>query len=305
MEMNTLGNTGLRVSRLGIGLAEIGIQMTRGEGSEAVRVLNMALDNGINFLDTAGCYGISEELIGNSISHRRDEYILATKCGHVTGDCQGESWTAQTIRESIDRSLERMKTDYLDLVQLHSCSLDILEKGEAAEALSEAQKTGKTRFVGFSGDNESANWAIESGLFDTLQTTFNLVDQRARIKLFPRAESKGMGIIIKRPIANAAWGAQFAPIYGASSSADEYFQRAKAMSRLGSIPGAPADRIQLALGFVFAHREVDTAIVGTRNSVHLQTNIGEVEKGINLTTQTIEELNSRFEEMDDDWVQLT
>ena len=178
MDMNILGNTGLQVSRLGIGLAEIGVQITHEEGSEAARVLNIALDNGINFLDTAGCYGISEELIGNSISHRRDEYILATKCGHATGDYQGESWTAQTIRDSVDRSLERMKTDYLDLVQLHSCSVDILKRGEVTEALLDAQRIGKTRFVGFSGDNESANWAIDSGLFDTLQTTFNLVDQR-------------------------------------------------------------------------------------------------------------------------------
>lgn len=305
MDMNILGNTGLQVSRLGIGLAEIGVQITHEEGSEAARVLNIALDNGINFLDTAGCYGISEELIGNSISHRRDEYVLATKCGHVTGDYQGESWTAQTIRDSVDRSLERMKTDYLDLVQLHSCSVDILKRGEVTEALLDAQRIGKTRFVGFSGDNESANWAIDSGLFDTLQTTFNLVDQRARTKLFPRAEEKGMGIIIKRPIANAAWGSNGAPIYGKSGSADEYFQRAKAMARPGSIPCAPDDRILLALGYVFACPEVNTAIVGTRNSTHLQANIGEVEKGITLSTQTIEELNKRFEEMDDDWIQLT
>ena len=153
MEMSSFGNTDLKVSRLGTGLAEMGYELTLDDVTEAGRVLNAALDGGINFLDTAASYQVSEELIGRTIAHRRDEYILATKCGGVHDGYEGVPWTAQTIRDSVDRSLTRMKTDHLDLLQLHSCSLEVLEKGEAIEAVLEAKRAGKTRYVGYSGDN--------------------------------------------------------------------------------------------------------------------------------------------------------
>ena len=144
MQKRILGKTGLEVSRLGVGLSEIGYHLTFAEEERASQVLNTALDAGINFLDTSACYNISEELIGRTIAHRRDEYVLATKCGHVTGDYQGEDWTAQTVTDSIDRSLIRMKTDHLDIVQLHSCDVGVLEKGDVIEALQAARDAGKT-----------------------------------------------------------------------------------------------------------------------------------------------------------------
>ncbi|RMF84140.1 MAG: aldo/keto reductase [Nitrospinota bacterium] len=301
MQMKTLGKTGLTVSRLGAGLSEIGYRLTFDDEAEAAAVLNAALDGGINFLDTSACYGISEELIGRTIAHRRQEYILATKCGHVAGGYVGEPWTAQTITDSIDRSLTRMKTDYLDLVQLHSCDVDVLERGEAIQALQDAQKAGKTRFIGYSGDNEAARWAVESGLFDTLQTSFNLVDQRARTTLFPLAKARNMGIIVKRPIANGAWGAPQSP----SAYADEYFARAQTMLKMGPIPGAPENRILLALGFVLSHDEVDTAIVGTRNPAHMRANLEWMSaEQWRLAPEVIDELYRRFAQVGADWVQL-
>ena len=300
MKQATLGRTGLQVSRLGAGLSEIGSRLTFGEESTASQVLNTALDAGINFLDTAACYNISEELIGRTIAHRRDEYVLATKCGHITGGYQGEAWTAQTVTDSIDRSLIRMNTDRLDLVQLHSCTVDVLEKGEVIEALQAAQKAGKTRFIGYSGDNDNANWAVKSGLFDTLQTSFNLVEQHARAKLFAQAKAQNMGIIIKRPIANGAWGAASSP----SAYAAEYFRRAQIMLKDGPIPNAPDNRILLALGFTFAHPEVDTAIVGTHNPAHMQSNIAMVENELPIANSVVEELYRRFEAAaNEDWYQ--
>jgi len=299
MQKSVLGSTGLEVTRLGMGLAEIG-ELRLADSSELSQLLNAALDAGINFLDTAACYGISEEMIGRTIPHRRSEYILATKCGHVPGSYPGEAWSAQTITDSIDRSLILMKTDYLDLVQLHSCGLGILEKGEATDALKRAKEAGKTRFVGYSGDNDDALWAVNSGLFDTLQTSFNLVDQHARTKLFGIAKAREMGIIIKRPIANGVWGAEHNP----SSYEQEYFQRARLMAQSGTIHGAPNDRIMLALGFVLAHIEVDTAIVGTRNLGHLRANSLMVDSGNYLSPDAVGELVRRFEELGEGWVQL-
>jgi len=300
MEKKVLGKTGYEVSRLGVGLAEIGFQLSLSDVAEAASVLNTALDAGINFLDTAACYGISEELIGRTIAHRRQEYVLATKCGHVAGGYVGEEWTAQTVNDSIDRSLNRLQTDYLDLVQLHSCGVDVLERGEVIQALQDARQAGKTRAIGYSGDNKAAAWAINSGVFDTLQTSFNLVDQRARTHLFGKAKAQGMGIITKRPIANGAWGASNSP----SEYADQYFARAQQMMRLGPMPREIEHRILLALGFTFAHDKVDVIIVGTRNPEHMISNITWVDTKLPIDRELVEELHRRFEKIGQDWEQL-
>ena len=300
MQMTPLGDSGLKVSRLGVGCSWIGYKLSLSDVAQAGRVLNAALDAGINFLDTAACYGTSEELIGRTIAGRRGEYILATKCGHAVGGYSGQPWTAPLVQHSIDRSLARMKTDHLDLVQFHSCDVSVLERGEVVEALLEAKRVGKTRFVGYSGDNEAAQWAVESGLFDTLQTSFSVADQRARTGLFGAAKSRGMGIIAKRPISNGAWGVERSP----SAYASEYFRRSQLMAQKGPIPGAPDNAILLAMGFVFGHPEVDTVIVGTQNPSHMLANIELVEKRLPIPSEAVEELHRRFDELDDGWVQL-
>jgi len=300
MQTRTLGKTNLQISRLGLGLSEIGYGLTMAEEAQAAQLLNTALDMGINFLDTSACYNISEELLGRAIAHRRDEYVLATKCGHVAGGYQGQDWTPQTITDSIERSLKRLKTDHIDLVQFHSPDVADLEKDENIQALLDARQAGKTRFIGCSNDNEGAMWAVESGIFDTLQTSYNLVDQAARRDLLPKAKAKNMGVIIKRPIANAAWGAETNP----SNYAHTYFIRAKEMLAAGPIPGVPDDRILLALGYVFAQDLADTMIVGTLNPRHLAANIEMVDSLLPIDEKVVEELNGRFDRVEDEWIQL-
>ncbi len=299
MELRTLGNTDLKVSRLGLGLAEIGFKLRLGRKRQASRVLNQALDAGINFLDTAACYGNSEMLIGRSVAHRRDEFVLATKAGHSTRDYPGPSWTAETVRDSIERSLERIKTDHLDLVQLHSCSLEVLQQGEVIRALLDAKRAGKTCYVGYSGDNEAARWAVESGHFDTLQTSFNLVDQGARNDLLAAAEARGLGIIAKRPIANAVWAAS-----GNGDAPAPYRRRAREMRDRGPVPGAPDDPILLALGFTLAHDVIDAAIVGTKNPDHVRANVEMVERGLPIAQEAVNELHRRYDALADGWRQL-
>lgn len=297
MEKRTLGRTGMDVTRLGLGLAEISRQELRGRGTEgAAHVLNRALDIGINFLDTAACYASTEELIGNAVSHRRDEYFLASKCGHAI-DTDGEPWSREVISDSIDRSLRLLKTDYLDIMQLHSCDLDILERGEAIEAVTRARDEGKTRFIGYSGDNDAALWASRSGIFDTLQTSFNLVDQNARKELLGTAHANGMGIIIKRPLGNGVWGKSDSPY----RYANEYFRRAQLMAEIGPINGETKDPILLAMGFLFAHEEVGTAIIGTHNPVHLKANARMLENDLPIPAAIVEGLHSRFEAVGADW----
>jgi aryl-alcohol dehydrogenase-like predicted oxidoreductase len=305
METTTLGKTGLEVSRLGIGLSEIGYILTRGDEEQAARVLNSALDAGINFLDTAACYGISEELVGKTVSHRRSEFLLATKAGHYVPRGQGEDWTYEVVANSIDRSLRLMNTDYLDLVQLHSCGIDVLERGDVTRALEDARAAGKTRFIGYSGDNDNAEWAVDNGQFDTLQTSFNLVDQGARRKILPAAEAKDMGIIIKRPIANAVWGAAQDPRPYAHlpEYTAEYYRRAGMLRTEGPLPEEPEDRILLAMGFAFGHPEVDVAIIGTKQPEHMLANIELVANRMTIAPEAVEALHDRYDRLEEDWEQ--
>ena len=309
METRILGNTGLEVSRLGIGLAAIGEEETFDTIKTVEVVLKTALDQGITFFDTAECYFYSEEMVGQSISDRRSEFLLATKCGHPAGlQESGEydiDWSIEGILLTLDRSLKRLKTDYVDLLQLHSCGVEVLEQGEVIAALTKARDAGKTRFIGYSGDNEAAQWAVDSGHFDTLQTSFSLADQRPRNGLLQKAKAQGLGVIAKRPIANTAWGSpnsptarlKFDPNYG-----DEYWKRTQAMAALGPINIPLNDRILMSLGFVMAHEEIDTAIVGTRNPEHLRSNIDLFNNHLPIDDAVIKELYKRWNELDDGWI---
>ena len=297
MEYRSLGKTNLKISRLGIGLVKIGEAEMLTQLDKSNLLLNTALDNGINFLDTAACYGNSEEVIGKTVSHRRDEYVLASKAGHSVGEQTGEPWTAKTIIHSAERSLTRMNTEYLDLIQLHTCDVTTLDKGEVIQALQELKKSGKTRFIGYSGDEEAAQWAVESHLFDTLQTSLNLVDQHS-LNYIGLAQKNGMGVIIKRPIANAIWDSKVTK----SAAPNSYGNRAKLMKTLGPIIDAPENYQELALGFVLTNPDVDTAIVGTGNTQHLIENINLANSKLELKNSTMEDLIQRFNKFDDMWL---
>ena len=307
MQKVQFGSTGFETSRLGVGLSEIG-SFELSDQAQATNVLNTALDNGINFLDTSACYGISEELVGNGVSQRRDDYFLATKAGHVARGYEGEAWTFQTVVDSIDRSLRLLQTDHVDVVQLHSCDIDVLEKGDAIRSLQEAQQAGKTSFIGYSGDNESAHWAVDSGLFATLQTSYNLVEQRARTTgLLEKAIAKGMGTIIKRPIAGGVWGKSRpdAADQTASNYNTPYLERAKSVRTLGPIENEPDDAILTSLGYTLSDPNANVAIVGTTNPSHMATNVRQIDNDLPIPDCVIAELNRRFEQLDKDWAQRT
>ena len=308
MQIVDFGKTGYKVSRLGAGLAEIGMELSFDEVEQAGSVLNNALDMGINFLDTAASYVISEELIGRTVAHRRDEYTLVTKAGRADGDgLYGEDWTYDTVRDSIDRSLRRMNTDYVDLVQLHSCGLPDLEKGDIIRALQDARDAGKTRMIGYSGDNEAAHWAVESGLFNTLQTSFNVVEQRAYTTgLLQKCADSGIGVIAKRPIAGATWGMAKSGMSNSRRGYDDtYLQRCATVQAAGEVPGEPDDPVVASMGFTLAHPEIHVAIIGTKNPRHMTSNIETLDDALNIDGKFVDAMHDRFAELDDDWRQLT
>jgi aryl-alcohol dehydrogenase-like predicted oxidoreductase len=272
METRQFGKTDMRVSVLGFGGAEIGYAGL--PLSTAEKLLHEALDAGVNVIDTAECYADSEELIGSAIGKRRKEYYLFTKCGHGPGWTSG--WQPKSIQLSLERSLNRLKTDYLDLLQLHSCSEEELRRGSAIEALSAARSRGQTRFIGYSGDSRAALYAVESGAFDALQISVNIADQESLDLVLPRAIQRQMGVIAKRPLANVAW--QNGKRLPNDAYARPYWDRLQKLDYDFLLKDLK-ESVPVALRFTLSVHGVHTAIVGTIKPGRIAENAAALEGG--------------------------
>ena len=289
MEKRRLGKTDMDVSVLGFGGSEIGYEQASPE--TVAELLNSALDAGLNVIDTAECYHNSEELIGQAVSNRRKEFYLFTKCGHPHGFGEHADWSKESLLESIQRSLCRLKTDKINIVQLHSSSEAELRKGEAIEALQVARDRGYVRYLGYSGDSQAARFAVESGAFDTLQASINIADQEAIDLTLPLARDKQMGVIAKRPIANAAWKTGHRPI---DSYHHEYWQRLQKLN-YDFLHDDLKKSISIALRFTLSLPGVHTAIVGTKSPERWEQNAKLLEEGP-LEEATFQKIRERWEE---------
>jgi aryl-alcohol dehydrogenase-like predicted oxidoreductase len=297
MDRRRLGRTDMEVSPLGFGAAEIGFE---GASAKTVaRLLSQAIDAGLNVIDTAECYEKSEELIGAAVASRRAEYYLFTKCGHARG--YPGDWSKDALLRSIERSLKRLQTNHLDLVQLHSCAESELRRGDVIAALVNARERGYTRYIGYSGDGGAAAYAVQCAAFDVLQTSVNIADQEALETIVPSALTQGMGIIAKRPIANVAWRYAGKP--------DEpyhvpYWDRLRNL-RYDFLREKPPIPVQTALRFTLSVPGVHTAIVGTARPDRWMENARLLDKGP-LTTQELEAIRTRWREVrNESWVGQT
>ena len=256
IERRALGRTGLAVSVLGFGGSEIGFECTAPLAVE--RLLAEALDAGLDVIDTAECYGDSEALIGAALGGRRRHVRLFTKCGHPEGTGL-DDWRPASLERSIARSLARLRTDHVDLLQLHTCSEDDLRRGDVIAVLERARERGQTRFLGYSGDGAAARYAVECGSFDALQTSVNIADQEAIELTLPLACARGVGVIAKRPIANAAWRTGRRPD---NAYHHVYWARLQRLD-YDFLRRPPDEAVGVALRFTAAIPGVHTLIVGT------------------------------------------
>ena len=296
MEKRNFGTNGFQVTALGFGAGHIGgNELTEHESST---LLNSILDMGINLIDTAKAYGQSEERIGKYISHRRNEFILSTKVGY--GIPGHNDWTYACIIAGVDEALRMMKTDYIDIVHLHSCPLGTLEYGEVIDALNKTVETGKIRVAAYSGENEALKFAVESGKFGSVQTSINITDQRDLETLLPSAKGKGMGIIAKRPLANVPWRFNERP-YG--EYCEDYWLRWKKMNLSIDMSALHADWNEIALRFAAYSNAVDTCIVGTSNIDHLKKDIEIINKGT-LPEEIYNQIREAFKKNNDGWIGL-
>jgi aryl-alcohol dehydrogenase-like predicted oxidoreductase len=184
LPQNLLGRTGLSVTKLGYGAMEVrGSRIWGGrqiEDAEAERILNAVVDNGVNFIDTANDYGRSEEYIGRFLSHRRDEFVLATKCGCTVvrrdenTDDTPHVWTKENLLRGLHESLSRMRIHYVDVMQLHNPGVEQCENGDLVTALQEMKEQGKVRWIGMSDTEPHLETYIGWGVFDCFQIPIRL-----------------------------------------------------------------------------------------------------------------------------------
>lgn len=295
MERAILGRTGLEVTKLGYGAMEIrGPRVWSGRpvtDEQADRILNAVLDAGITFIDTSYDYGMSEEYIGRFISNRRSEYVLATKCGCTLVNCGDHDdtphvWTRDNLLHNIEVSLKRLKTDYVDLLQLHGPTPAQAEEGELVETLKEIQKSGKARWIGISSYMPNIQPFVASGAFDTFQIPYSAIE-REHEDIISQAAAGGAGIIIRGGVGQGEPGAG-----RGEASRWSYWEQAK----LDELLDEGESRTGFMLRFTLSNPDMATTIVGTLRPEHLAENVRIAEKGA-LPADVYAEAKRRLDEV--------
>jgi aryl-alcohol dehydrogenase-like predicted oxidoreductase len=291
---SVLGRTGLDVTRLSFGAMEIrGSRIWGGRAvtdQQAETILNAVLDEGINFIDTANDYGRSEEFIGKYIAHRRDEFYLATKCGctvvrrDANTDDTPHVWTRDNLFRGLNESLERMKTHYIDILQLHNPPVEETEKNQLVEALREMQQQGKVRFISISTTLPHLPTYLHWGVFDTFQIPYSALE-REHEEWISRAAEAGIGTIIRGGVARGEFG-----IGLGNEDRWKKFEEAG----LDELREPGESRTAFLLRFTLSHPHVHTIIVGTLYPEHLRENIAAVEQG-SLPANVYEEAKGRLD----------
>ena len=298
----TLGRTGLAVTALGYGAMELrGKPRGRDLTEDHVgRLLGAVLDAGVTLIDTSIDYGLSEERIGRHLSHRRDEYVLATKCGclvgwepdseHVTGFRGGgpHDFSRDNLVAGVEQSLRRLRTDHLDVVQVHaSPDVRTLRAEQVVETLQGLQAQGKVRFIGMSGVLPELTDQIAMGAFDVFQVPYSAVD-RTHEEAISSAAAAGAGVIVRGGAAR-----------GAPSGDERAAQRNPELATTWHRAGLEdlldgMSPMEFTVRFTLSHPDMTSTIVGTVNPEHLAGNVAAAAKGPlpdDLYTQAKERLS--------------
>ena len=263
MQYRTLGRTGLRVSELGVGGAQIGLKnymaawdpASEASARQIERMLERALDLGYSYVDTAPGYGAgrSEEIIGRVARRRRGDFALATKTSAGTW-AQGKA----EVKAEAEASLRRLQTDYVDVLQFHggdytAAQVAHLLDGGPIEAYRELRAEGKARFLGITAEEPvTLRPLLATRLFDVIQIRFNLLYQSAYHNILPEAARAGLGVVVMRPATSGTLP--------------------KLLAAACPEPAGRCDPYALALNFVLSAPQVSVAIVGTRTIAEVEAN---------------------------------
>lgn len=293
----TLGKTGLEVTQLGYGAFELRGPRHREArpltDEEAARILNETLDAGINFIDTAPGYGPSEYMIGRHIGHRRSECYIATKCGAYlmyAGEMDKgfPGLTREHILRGVYESLQKMRTDYIDILQTHNLSPADCRDNGIVEVMQELKQRGAVRFIAASVHpfRPEFDEFIEMGVFDAFQIQYSALDRR-REDLIVKAGDTGAGIIIRSGVAFGEPGE-------AKGRRSEDMWRKFDEAKLDELRDPEDSRTAFLLRFVLAHPYCQTAIIGTLQPKHLAENARVVADRGPLAADVVEEVKTRL-----------
>ena len=266
MEHRPLGNTGLQVPILGFGASSLGQEFRQVDVGEALRSVRVALDEGMDFIDTSPFYGrgMSEVLLGVALRDvPRESYTLCTKLGRYSGT--HFDFSARRVAESVDVSLERMKTDHLDIMLCHDIEFvdmrQIVE--ETLPAVRKAQQQGKVKFVGISGyPMHVFKWVLERADLDVALSYNHYTLQNTMLAdLVPLLQAKGVGVMNAAPFsARLLTDAPLPPWHKATPRVREVARQAAEHCRAKG-----SDIAKLAVQFSIRHPEMATCIVGSAN----------------------------------------
>ncbi len=280
MKYRRYGTTGKQVSEIGFGAWQLGNKQDWAgmEDDEAIRLVHEALDLGVNFFDTAPNYGQgkSEVLLGKALERKRDKAVINTKFGHSP---EGTDYSASQIRNSVERSLMRLQTDYLDSVLIHNPPFDVLDgKYGHYQVLEDLKAEGKILAYGVSVDSSREMLeALGHSQLGVMEVMFNIFYQETA-QAFQAAQEKDVALIIKVPL-DSGW---LSGKYNGNSSfsgvrsrwSPEVIQtRAKLVEQIRFLEDEHTTMTMAALRFILAYPEVTTVIPGVRNSAQLRENV--------------------------------
>ena len=282
MTYRTLGRTGLTVSALALGTVELGMDygiaapghFTRPAEAAAIDLVHATLDAGITFIDTARAYGESEAVLGKALRGKRDQVVLATKVGLHRPDGSlpmGDALHAEMLT-SLETSLRLLQTDYVDLWQLHNVDAAVLaRRDEIAAVFAAVQASGKVRAVGgsFYGADLPAQ-ALSNDLFDVIQVTYSVFDQRLADQVLPLAQAKNIGVMVRSVLLKGALTerADYLPDHLETLRA-----RSRAYRQLVAEAGQGLTPAQVAIAFALAHPQISSVLVGIRSIEELTENL--------------------------------
>ena len=315
MQYRDLGMTGIRVSTIGFGAWAIGgtseasgapLGWGKTSDDESLAAIRRARELGVNFFDTSDSYGFgrSESLLGIVLSRHRSEVVIATKVG-VVRTSAGElrkDFSRSHILLAVDGSLKRLRTDYIDIYQLHNPSLDELRREDIQDTMARLQDAGKIRFWGVSVSTPDEGIAIiRNGWGYVLQVLYNILNQAPAAELFPLAKEKGYGIVARVPLASGLLtgkyrqDAVFRPDdirqnFLTARRLEEATQRVDEVRSI--LGGAERSMAEAALRFVLADDAVSTTIPGAKNVRQVENNVAASEGS--LAPELLEKLRSRL-----------
>lgn len=268
METRALGRSGLVVSAIGLGAGPLGD--ARLDDADAARLVHAALDRGVTLFDTARSYGASEDRLGRALEGRRRDVVLVTKGGYgVEGVAD---WTPDVIHAGVEGALRRLHVEVIDVFMLHSCDRERLARGDLLDALDRAKEQGKIRLAGYSGEGDALAWAVSSGRVDVVECSVSVFDQGSIARVLPEAAERGVGVLAKRPLANAPWRFDEPP---AAADVRAYWDRARAMQ----LDPSPSTWPDATLRFSAFTRGVSCALVGTSQIAHLDDACTSIARG--------------------------